>query len=56
MRPSLPAVKYGDQFEAVAAYAVRDDVRCSGDDEFPGAGNSAYPPDLRVRLKKFDSA
>ena len=39
--PFLPGVENGDDLETVASQPVRDDVRCSGDDQFSSAGDAA---------------
>jgi len=41
LRPFLPRVENGDDLEPVTSQPVGDDVRCSGDDEFSGAGSAA---------------
>jgi len=47
-------VEDGDQFKAVAAHAVGDDVGRVGNDQFPGAENSPRSSDVRVGLEQFN--
>ena len=48
-RPLLPAVKYGDQLQALALYTVRNDVWGIRHDKFSRAKHAARATHLRDR-------
>ena len=45
--PSLPAMKYRDDFEALASHSIGNHVWCSGNDEFARSRYAARAADVR---------
>ena len=55
LRPFLPRVENGDDLEAIASQPVGDDVRCSGDNQFSGAGDAARTAKIGQFSEALDS-
>lgn len=51
---SSASIEYGKQLQPLAPDPVRNDMQCTGNDEFPGSGQASGPAHLRLRTESLD--